>query len=59
MTLPQYEKPIKTQQDLIDSKMPWGADTPAWVETIAHSSQVSVSLHYLLKIIYSNIFGLG
>lgn len=42
MTLPQYETPIETQQNLIDSKIEWGANDATWIESIAHSTSVSI-----------------
>lgn len=41
MTLPQYDEPIKTQQDLIDSKMEYGSNDATWVQSIATSTNVS------------------
>lgn len=41
MTLPQYEKPIKTMDDLIDSDLEWGANDEAWVLSISGSKGVN------------------
>lgn len=42
LALPQYEKPIRTRQDLIDRKMEWGTNDLAWVITIINSNDVSM-----------------
>ncbi|XP_044729678.1 uncharacterized protein LOC123293027 [Chrysoperla carnea] len=38
LTLPQYEKPIRTLQDLIDSKMEWGTNAYGWIYPLIDSN---------------------
>lgn len=49
LTLPMYAKTIQTRQDLIESKMEWGANDEAWIGPISRSTNVLiqflVSLH--------------
>ncbi|XP_044729510.1 uncharacterized protein LOC123292862 [Chrysoperla carnea] len=42
MTLPQYEEPIRTTQDLIDSKMEWGSNDDSWIEALIISDQPKI-----------------
>lgn len=44
LTLPEYEKPIRTRQDLLDSKMEWGANDNAWIYSISDSNNVCIDL---------------
>lgn len=43
LAIPRYEPAIRTLQDLIDSKMEWGANDVAWVVAIMNSNDVSIS----------------
>ncbi|XP_044735607.1 uncharacterized protein LOC123297863 [Chrysoperla carnea] len=47
LTLPQYEQPIRTRQDLIDSKMEWGTHDMAYIYPIANSNHSQINI--LLK----------
>lgn len=43
LTVPRFEHSIKTLQDLIDSKMEWGADDVSWVIPIMNSNDVRIA----------------
>lgn len=40
----RYDKPIETVQDLVDSKLPWGATHDAWIFSIRLTQELNTKI---------------